>query len=41
MVEVLLAERSPEKAHKLDRRSQWIFPLAYVVVNATVALVAA
>lgn len=41
MVAVLMAEKNPAGAHKLDRRSQWIFPLAYVVVIATVALVAA
>jgi hypothetical protein len=41
MVEVLLAERNPEGARALDRRSQWIFPLAYMAMIATVALVAA
>ena len=41
MVAVLLAERNPEGARKLDRRSQWIFPLAYMAMIATVALVAA
>jgi hypothetical protein len=41
MVSVLMAERNPERARKIDRRSQWIFPLVYMAMIATVALVAA
>jgi hypothetical protein len=39
MVAVTMSERNPEGARKLDRRSRWMFPITYVTMIATVALV--
>ena len=38
MVAVLMNERNPAGADKLDRRSRWVFPLAYVATIATVVV---
>ena len=40
MVAVLMIERNPDGARRLDVNSRWIFPLGYLVTIATVALVA-
>ena len=39
MVAVTMAESNPAGARKLDRRSRWIFPMIYVAMIATAALV--
>jgi len=38
MVAVSMNERNPDVAEKLDRRSRWVFPLAYVATIATVVV---
>ena len=39
MVAVTMSERNPGGAAKIDRRSRWVFPIAYVAIIAIVALV--
>jgi len=40
MVAVTMIDRNPAGAHKIDRLSRWIFPIAYVTMVIAVALVA-
>ncbi len=40
MVAVLMIDKDPEGARKLDEVSRWVFPLAYLASIATVALIA-
>ncbi|MBW2724274.1 MAG: hypothetical protein JRE71_07800 [Deltaproteobacteria bacterium] len=41
MIAGLMSERNPAIAHRLDLTSRWIFPLVYVAVIATIAILSA